>query len=84
MDLTIHDNFVVSWEVVGDNVTMTFKDHTEATTLDTITIQTSRLRSFLDSLIEVALVFDPPVNEITTREYCSTKFLNSKSYTEFP
>ena len=84
MDLTTHDNFVVVWSELNGNLTMTFKDNTEVTTLGTITVQTTRVRSFIDSLAEVALVFDPPVNEqLATREYCKTTFIEGKSRTAF-
>jgi hypothetical protein len=82
MDLTTHTNFIVNWQVVDQTINLTFKDATDTTVLDTITIPTNRLRAFLDSLAEVAYVFSPPVDD-TTRDYCTTSFINNKSRTSF-
>ena len=83
MDLTTYNDFVVNWEENSGVVTMTFKDSAGTITLDVITIQAIRLRSFLDSLAEVALVYAPVINDSLDREYCRTEYSLGQSKTEF-
>lgn len=83
MDLTTYDKFVVSWSELDGDLTLTFKDETEVTTIGTIKIQATRVRSFLDALAGVALVYAPPINDTTDREHCKTIFSSNKSVTEF-
>jgi hypothetical protein len=83
MDLTTYNKFVVNWSLVGTELTLVFKDGTETLTLDTLIIPVTRIRSFLDSLVEVAPVYAPEINNTTDREYCITAFKENKSITEF-
>jgi hypothetical protein len=83
MDLRGQDNFVINWGVTETDVTMTFKDATETTELGTITIERSRVRSFLDGLQEVAMYYEPPAKDMTTREFSKTVFSRDRSRVSF-
>ncbi|NDC22530.1 MAG: hypothetical protein EBZ49_00145 [Proteobacteria bacterium] len=87
MDLTNNDILVTSWEIdeLDNTLTLTFKDVTEATTLGTMVVDTTKFRSLVDALNQVGQALFPTEQNLTTREKHRTSFntKTQKSTTEF-
>ena len=80
MDFTAYDKFVIVWDRGVTDTTLTFKDDTETITLGTVVIQSTRLRSFINSLQQVSPQI---ITDLEQKESSRTQFKSGKSIVEF-